>query len=102
MINSLFSNTAQLPQIDIRDYLNFIGKDTKSSIASGILNSIISLIEKAHHYLKNNFSAEDIYIYITGGNARLIQPYIKFENKLIDDLVLAGVRSVYERNKIGK
>lgn len=102
MINSLFSNTAQLPQIDIRDYLNFIGRDTKSSIASGILNSTISLIEKTYNHLKNNLLAEDIFIYITGGNARLIQPYIKFENKLIEDLVLAGVRSVYERNKIGK
>ncbi len=102
MINSLFSNTAQLPQIDIRDYLNFIGRDTKSSIASGILNSVVSLIDKTFNHLKHNMEAEDIYIYITGGNAKLIQPYIKFENKLIDDLVLAGVRSVYERNKIDR
>jgi len=99
MINSLYSNTAQLPQIDVRNYLNFIGKDTKSSIASGILNSVVSLIDKTYNHLKHNLEAEEIYIYITGGNATLIQPYIKYENKLVDDLVLSGVRSVYERNK---
>jgi len=102
MINSLYSNTAQLPQIDVRDYLNFIGKDTKSSIASGILNSVVSLIDKTYTHLKNNLDAEDIYIYITGGDATLIQPYIKFENKLVDDLVLSGVRSIYERNMSDK
>lgn len=102
MINSLHLNTAQLPQIDVRDYLNFIGKDTKSSIASGILNSVISLIEKTYNHLKHNLYAENISIYITGGNAKLIQPYIKFENKFVDNLVLTGVRSVYERNKLDR
>lgn len=100
MINSLNTSTAQLPKIDLTNYISFIGKDTRSSIASGILNSTISLIEKAHHHLINTSGVKTIKIYLTGGNAYVVQPYIMFENTLVEDLVLQGVKVVFERNKI--
>jgi type III pantothenate kinase len=101
MINSLNENTAQLPKIDLNNYTTFIGKDTRSSIASGILNSTVSLIEKAYNYLTNTAGAKVVKIYLTGGNANVVQPFIRFENKLVEDLVLQGVKAVFERNKIG-
>ncbi|MCX6151671.1 MAG: type III pantothenate kinase [Ignavibacteriales bacterium] len=99
MIDSLNKNTAQLPKIDLSDYISFIGKDTRSSIASGILNSTISLIEKAYNHLTNFAGTEIIKIYLTGGNAGIIQPFIRYENILVDDLVLLGVKSIFERNR---
>jgi type III pantothenate kinase len=100
MANSLNINTAQLPKIDLTNYTTFIGKDTHSSIASGIINSTVGLIEKAYQHLTNTMGAKTIKIYFTGGNARIIQPYIKYENALVEDLVLRGVKVVFERNKI--
>ena len=100
MINSLNTSTAQLPRIDLTNYTSFIGKDTRSSIASGILNSSVSLIEKAHHYLKYTAGADTIKIFLTGGNASVVQPFLRFENTLVEDLVLQGVKTVFERNKI--
>ena len=83
-----------------QDHQGTDGKDTRSSIASGILNSTISLIEKAHHHLINTSGVKTIKIYLTGGNAYVVQPYIMFENTLVEDLVLQGVKVVFERNKI--
>jgi len=102
MLNSLNSNTAQLPKVDLKDYTSFIGKDTRSSIASGVLNSTISLIEKAHNHLTNVLGIDTVKIYITGGNANIIQPFIKYENVFVEDLVLLGVKAVYERNQACK
>jgi type III pantothenate kinase len=102
MINSLSINTAQLPKIELTDYTSFIGRDTRSSIASGVLNSTLSLLEKVYNHLTNVLGIDSIKIYITGGNASAIQPFIKYENVLVDDLVLRGVKAVYERNQIAK
>ena len=102
MINSLNNNTAQLPKVELTDYTSFIGKDTRSSIVSGVLNSTISIIEKVHSHLINVLKVESIKIFITGGNAGFIQPFIKYENVLVEDLVLLGVKAVYERNQCAK
>ncbi|HEX2868432.1 MAG TPA: type III pantothenate kinase [Ignavibacteriales bacterium] len=99
MANSLKVNTAQLPHISIEnDYKSFIGKNTRSSIASGILNSTLSLIESSICYLENEFGAKTVKLYTTGGNAPLIEHHLKHEHLLVEDLVLRGVKSVFERN----
>ena len=69
MFNSLLTNTAQLPSVQIDDYQNFIGADTNQSISSGIINSSIGLIERTIKHLKQNLNAEIINVFITGGNA---------------------------------
>ncbi|HEX2963050.1 MAG TPA: type III pantothenate kinase [Ignavibacteriales bacterium] len=101
MANSLKVNTAQLPEISIElDYKGFIGKNTRSSIASGILNSTLSLIESSICRLKNEAGAEAVKLYTTGGNAPLIEKHLKYEHVMVEDLVLRGVKSVFERNII--
>ncbi|MGE5430750.1 MAG: type III pantothenate kinase [Syntrophomonadaceae bacterium] len=101
MANSLKVNTAQLPEISIeKDYKSLIGKNTRSSIASGILNSTLSLIENSVCCLKSEMGADVIKLYTTGGNAALIENYLKLEHVMVEDLVLRGVKSVFERNVI--
>ncbi|MGE5498907.1 MAG: type III pantothenate kinase, partial [Syntrophothermus sp.] len=101
MTNSLKVNTAQLPEISIElDYKGFIGKNTRSSIASGILNSTLSLIENCVCYLKSEMGAKEVKLYTTGGNAPIIEKHLKFEHLMVEDLVLRGVKSVFERNVI--
>jgi type III pantothenate kinase len=98
MINSLNRGTAQLPEINIvKDYKNFIGNDTNSCIASGILNSTTGLIEKTITYLKEQHNARIIKLYITGGNGKIISENLAYENVYVEDLVLLGVKSVFER-----
>lgn len=101
MAASLKTNTAQLPEISIDlDYKCFIGKNTRSSIASGILNSTLSLIESSVSYVENEMGAKTVKLYTTGGNAPVIEKHLRREHLMIEDLVLRGVKSVFERNII--
>lgn len=100
MLNSLFSKTAQLPYVDLNEYHEFIGKDTNSCIASGIMNATVGLIEKTISRLKKDFTNSEIKVYLSGGNATLIKPYIGFECDIVNDLVLKGVNEIIKINLI--
>lgn len=99
MFNSLSQNTAQLPNIKISDYNSFIGKDTKSSMASGVVNSIAGLIEKSIDRFINLDYKNRVHLYLTGGNSDIIKEHINFSFKQKKELVLLGIRSVYLKNK---
>lgn len=98
MFESLNSRTAQLPNADGDYFKEFFGRDTLSSIASGVINSATGLINNAIEYLKVEMRAEELKIFITGGNASKLLPYLKFEYKFIRELVLLGVKAVYNKN----
>lgn len=98
MVNSLNKGTAQLPKINVdNDYQGLIGTDTNTCIASGILNSTLGLIERTYNYLTDRFNAKVIKIYVTGGNGKMVSENLKYENIFVEDLVLRGVKSVFER-----
>ena len=75
-----------------------VGKNTKESISSGIINSTIGLIEKSINELKLKNKAARLHVFITGGNAKGIIPYLKIKHKFVSELVLIGIKAVYEKN----
>ena len=99
MFKSLTTKTSQLPEITIENYNLIIGDDTNSSIASGVINSAVGLIEKVISYIKKLDDCSNLIIYVTGGMADKLQKFLS--NKIIYDefLVLRGIRSLYELNK---
>lgn len=98
MFSSLNKNTAQLPHIDESFYKTLIGSDTKSSIASGVINSTTGLIEKSIAHLQTNFSARKIKIFLTGGNAEKVLPNLTFEYEFEKGLVLIGIKAIHDLN----
>jgi type III pantothenate kinase len=101
MNSALNSGTAQLPLADISKYESFIGKDTEQCIASGIINSAAGLIERAIWLCKSEKGAEKIFVFITGGNAPAILPYLDFRYTYEKALVLYGINAIYNLNKYG-
>lgn len=99
MFDSLNKRTAQLPDVSISDFDSLIGNSTNSSIASGIVSSAVGMIEKTIKYLKRERSAKDIFIYITGGNAKKIIPHLNFDFVYEENLVLYGVNALWKGNK---
>lgn len=99
MFNSLNKNTAQLPRTSYEAYSSMIGKNTESSIASGVINATIGLIERAYHHLKE-IGAKEIVVYVTGGNGIVISKKLNFPVIYSEDLVLRGIMAIYERNKV--
>lgn len=99
MFNSLSTQTSQLPGLTIDNYNFIIGDDTHSSIASGVINSAVGLIEKVVSYINDLDDCSNLIIYATGGMADKLQKFLP--NKIIYDefLVLRGIRSLYVLNK---
>jgi len=99
MFDSLHRKTAQLPGLNFSDYRSLIGKDTNSSIASGIITTTVGMIEKTINHLKEKYGAKVINCFITGGNAKQVQQFLP-KNFIFDEaLVLKGVNSVYNLNR---
>lgn len=95
MFGALNKNTSQLPGVDTGEYKDLIGDSTASSIASGVINATAGLIDRAVTHLRTKSNSERIYIYITGGNASNIIPFLNFEFTHEPNLVLHGINSVY-------
>ena len=98
MFDSLHKNTSQLPEVRLNDYKSLAGRDTKSAIASGVINSTTGLIEKTISYLKLNMNSEKIRIYITGGNAGNFPEHFDFDFEYEKGLVLYGIKAIFEIN----
>lgn len=98
MGTSLHSNTAQLPQVNFSDYEGTIGSSTKSSIASGLINSSLGMIERVMKFLATTYNTQNIKVYLTGGNAEYIVPHIDFKYVYEKNLVLYGIKAIADLN----
>ncbi len=98
MGDALHSYTAQLPESNFEDYEGIIGNSTRSSIASGLINSSLGMVYRITDYLRNTFPGRKIKIYLTGGNAEKIIPHIEFEFIYKKNLVLYGIWSICKLN----
>ena len=97
MFRSLNEQTAQLPLPNENIYEKLIGKSTEASIVSGVINSTIGMINETVKNLKSRSGSQPI-IFITGGNAPFIFPYLKNETVFEEALVLKGLKFVYDLN----
>jgi type III pantothenate kinase len=104
MFESLNKKTAQLPDVDISDFNSIIGNDTYSSIAGGVVASVVGMIEKIINYLNTGRGIQsnaptELFIYLTGGNAKIIIPFLNFDFIYEEGLVLYGINALFELNK---
>lgn len=98
MGEALHSQTAQLPPVGITDYREVIGDSTKSSIASGLINSSLGMIDRILDYLKSTYPSKTLKIFLTGGNAEKLVPYIHFDFVYEKNLVLYGIKAITDLN----
>jgi len=96
---SLHDYTAKLPLLKPTDsFVKLIGDDTKSSIESGVINGLIAEIEGVS--VKYNLKFKDLTVYLTGGDKKLLDRYIK--NKIFVSskfLLLEGINFILNLNK---
>jgi len=102
MSESLHSKTSQLPKVTITDYKSIIGTSTKESIASGLLNYTLGVIEKVISFIEKEYLTKEIKLFLTGGNAGVIIPFLTMEFIFEKNLVLYGIKRVTELNSTGQ
>lgn len=98
MRKSLFSDTAQLPDVTVSKPMSPLGKDTVECIRSGIVYGTAGAVERIISETEK-LEAESFKIVVTGGNAEFVLPFLRKVDHIEPALVLKGLRFIYERNQ---
>ena len=98
-MDSLTSMTAQLPHISMEAPKKLIGRNTIDCMKSGMVYGNASCIDGMIRRIKKELEREDVTVIATGGLSKVIIPYCE-ENIIYDnELLLKGLRLIYEKNK---
>lgn len=101
-LDSLVSRTAQLPRISLDAPPKVVGTNTIHCMKSGILYGNASCIDGMIDRIEEELGYHATVI-ATGGLAKSIIPFCKHEIILDDDLLLKGLKIIYDKNtKNGK
>jgi len=95
-IDALAEKTALLPKIRLDKPNRLIGKDTVSSIRSGVFFGLASMCDGLVLKIKKNYKTSSIVI-ATGGLANLFSSYCKEIDKIDKYLTLKGLSILYKR-----
>ncbi|MCQ2387623.1 MAG: type III pantothenate kinase [Clostridia bacterium] len=97
-LNGLTSNTAQLPTIELDIPKNVIGKNTKTSMQSGIIFGFAGLVENIVKKIKIEMKLDDVKVVATGGLGKIIAQEVKSINIVDRTLTLDGLYRIYKLN----
>ena len=97
-INSLASGTAQLPQIDISAPSKMIGANTVDAMKCGSVIGTAAMIEGMASRFEEELG-EKLTVVLTGGLANAIAKELRIDAFVDDDLLLQGLKIIYEKNK---
>ena len=90
----LAERTALLPKIKLNKPKEFIGRDTRNSMLSGIIHGFAALTDDLTKRIKDKIGKNAKAIG-TGGNIGLIDKYCKRIDKIDKDLTLKGLNLIY-------
>ena len=96
---SLIKKAAKLESVGYNEVKEVIGKDTKSSIQSGMIFGTVSMIEGMISRFKMLYPTSKVVI--TGGESVLLLDYFDKKYNIIYDefLLLDGLNILYKKNK---
>lgn len=98
-INALHRNTALLPRIELSQPEEFIGKNTKSCILSGIVHGYSGLTDNLIDKIKLRIG-KNTKVIATGGDADFIADYCRGIDKVEPNLILKGLNLIFmDRHK---
>ncbi len=96
--DALYQATAQLPRIDLAAPPNAIATNTVHAIQSGILFGYVGLVEGMVTRLRDELGKPSARVIATGGRANLIAPHTSVIDSVDSELILHGLRVIYEMN----
>jgi len=97
-MEALFQKTAKLPRIELMKPAKVIGRNTVTSMQSGLVYGFIGQIEGIIRRIKEELN-EDLFVVVTGGMSRFMASESTLINKEDPYLTLEGLRIIYNRNR---
>jgi type III pantothenate kinase len=95
---ALFSRTARLPRVDLREPAKLIGTNTVASIQSGLYHGTLGLVDGILAKVIEALGPETKTV-ATGGQARTVCRGSRYLKTVDDDLTLDGLRIIWEKNR---
>lgn len=93
-LEALYTRTALLPRVKLAPPREFIGRETKTSILSGIIYGLACLTDNLSGRIKAKIGRSAAVIG-TGGNIGLLTRYCRGIDKIDPDLTLKGLYLIY-------
>jgi type III pantothenate kinase len=93
-LDALAEKTALLPKVILKKPKKLIGKDTKDSIRSGVVNGLACMCDGLVEMIMKERKIQPIII-ATGGMADIFCCYSKYINKIDNDLILKGLYLIF-------
>lgn len=98
-LDALISKTAKLPKIELIKPQNAIGKNTVSSMQSGMVYGYAGQVEYIVSKMKKEMQYDDIRVIATGGMSSLIALATDSIDILEPNLTIHGLKYIYDMNK---
>lgn len=96
-LNALVSNTSLLQQISFEKPKHTIGKNTVECMQSGMILGTAAMLDGLIDRIEEELG-EKVTAIATGGLSTIIVPHCKREFIYSDNLILEGLRIIYEKN----
>ena len=96
--DALYSRTAKLPKIDLSRPKTVIGKDTVTSMQSGLIFGYAGMVDELVTRMQRELGQQTKVI-ATGGLASLIAPESRTIQEVCPDLTLEGLELLYRRTR---
>ncbi len=95
---ALFQRTAQLPKVEFAKPASVLGKNTVSSIQSGLFWGYVGLVDGIVERLRKEHGEGTTRVVATGGLAAVVATESTTIEEVDEFLLLDGMRIIYERN----
>jgi len=99
-LNALVGQTSQLPKINLEPPKKVVGVNTVEAMKSGIMNMTICGIDGVIDKVEEELGYKTTVI-ATGGISKKIVPHCTHKIIHDDELILKGLKIIYNKNKIG-
>ncbi|UCF87901.1 MAG: type III pantothenate kinase [bacterium] len=97
-LDALFLKAAKLPRVELEKPPKIVGRDTISSIQSGIIYGYAGLVDSIVDRIDAEMGVKAMVV-ATGGLAGCISGEARRVSEVIPDLTLEGLRILWERNQ---
>lgn len=95
---ALFTRASKLPRVEIAQPSEVIGKNTVTSMQSGLFFGYIGQVEYLVEKIKKEMKEENIKVVATGGLAKLIASKCRCVDEINRLLTLEGLKEIYYLN----